>query len=125
MSRRLFFIIVAILAALFGLFMLLAPQVMASNVGFEQTPQLLIFIRGLGATITSLAVLNFLVRNEPDSGALAAVLWCNVATHLLTGIVDFFGPVSGILTVGAVAPGMIVHLFVLGGSLYYISRMRA
>lgn len=125
MSRSLFFWITAILALLFGGLMFLSPGTAASSFGLDQSPGTDVLFRVLGATLLSLALLNFLVRNHADSETLAAVLWANVATHGLGLIADVASVVAGPLKPSAIAFGVIVHLFVGIGSLIYAMRMRS
>lgn len=122
MSRAVFFMITALLAAVFGLLMFFAPGFMAANVGFEATPQLTFYLRAMGCLIVAVAILNFMVRNEPMTPALAAVLASNVVTHALSGVVDVIGLSSGIVTLGALAPSIAVHLFVGLGSIWFLIR---
>jgi hypothetical protein len=124
MLRRVYFLISAILAAVFGLLMFLVPGFMAGSVGFEATPQLTYYLRAIGCLIIAVAVLNFLVRDEPFSPALAAVLWSNFVTHALSGVVDVIGLSSGIVTFGALAPSIVVHLLVGLGALYFLIQTR-
>lgn len=123
MSRSLFFLITAIIGLLFGLLMMVAPHIQATNVGFEPSAQLSVFVRAYGAAILAAAVLNYLVRNEPDSVALKAALWSNVTLHLLITAMHVHVVATGVVALGAVIPGQVANFFVLFGSLYFIRRM--
>jgi hypothetical protein len=68
-------------------------------------------------------VANALVRNDPPSSTLKAVLWMNAAAHLLSTVVDLNGVRDGVLTFGAVGPGLVAHALILLGALYYIFTM--
>ena len=79
MKRSTFFLIAAIVATAFGALMLLVPRFAAQGFNLAASGETDTLFRALGATLLSLAVLNFLVRNHPASETLKAVLWTNVA----------------------------------------------
>jgi len=122
MKRSLFLLITAILALLFGGLMFLAPSVAGGAFGIPVSVATDALFRILGATLLSLAVLNFLVRNQPLSETLVAVLWTDFATHALGLIADLWSVGAGAFTVTNALPGLVVHLFVGIGALIYIFR---
>ena len=125
MSRSLFLIITAILGLLFGLVMLATPQIMAGNIGFEPAADLHVILRAYGTAILGIAVANYVIRNEPDSTGISAVLWANVTFNGLLTILHVYWVAIGTLTVAAAAPGQVANLFMLFGSIYYIRKMGA
>ncbi len=123
MSRSLFLTIVAIIALLFGGMMFLSPSTATSAFKMTGSDETAILFRVLGATILPSALLNFLVRNHPATATLIAVLWTNIAMHLLLFGVDTWIAATGQLPFAGVAPGLVAHAFVAVGSYYYLRRM--
>jgi hypothetical protein len=123
MRRPLFFLIIAVVGLVFSGFMLLLPTAFAQNAGLSTNPETAFLFRALGAMILSVTLANFMVRNHPDSATLAAVLWMNVATHVLAGAVDLVGEVQGLVTFAHSAPGLVVHVAIAVGAYIYASRM--
>ena len=123
MSRSLFLTIVAFIALLFGGMMFLSPSTATSAFKMTGNNETAILFRVLGATVLPLALLNFLVRNHPASETLKAVLWSNVAIHVLSLGIDIWVAATGQLPIAGVAPGIVAHIFIAAGSFFYISRM--
>jgi hypothetical protein len=124
MKRGLFMLITAILALLFGGLMFLAPAVAGGTFGISGSVATDALFRILGATLLSLALLNFLVRNQPTSQTLAAVLWTDFTTHGLGLIADLWSVGARAFTLTNAMPGLVVHLFVGIGALVYIFQPR-
>ena len=122
MKRSLFLLITAILALLFGGLMFFAPSLAAQAFGIPDSVGVDALFRILGATLLSLAVLNFLVRNHPSSPTLTAVLWTDVATHGIGLVADLWSVGAGAFTFTAALPGLVVHVFVGVGALIYALR---
>lgn len=122
MARRMFFSIAAILGALFGLMMFFAPSVAAGGFGFSDTPETEALFRAFGALIFSSGAMNFLVRNQPWSATLGAVLWTDVITHATSMIADGWALASGTLALQGAIPGQVTHVIVLVGALYFLWR---
>ena len=125
MKRGLFFLIAAIVATAFGALMLLTPQFAAQSFGLTASGETDTLFRALGASLLSLAVLNFLVRNHPPSETLKAVLWTNVAAHGIGLIGDLWSVSLGPLSFANILPGVVVHVVLGLGALYYLTRMEA
>jgi hypothetical protein len=105
--------------------MFLAPQLAAQAFAMTPSGGTDALFRILGATLLSLAVMNFLVRNHPASETLKAVLWTDVATHGLGTIADLWSVAAGSLAFSSIAAGLVVHVFVGVGALVYVLRMEA
>lgn len=123
MNRSTFFIIIAVIGFLFGCFLMLAPVKATEMFGWESTPEITLLFRTIGGFVISLGVINWLVRNEEDSYTLKAVLILNLLTHIIGMINDTNGILDGILLFKNLAVGFVVHIFVAGGSLIYLSRL--
>ena len=124
MSRSLFFLIIAVVGLIFSGVMLLIPTVFAQSAGLSASSETAFLFRALGGMVLSVTLANFMVRNHPDSATLAAVLWMNVATHVLAIAVDFLGEMQGLVTFAHSAPGLIVHGAIAVGAYIYASRMK-
>ncbi len=125
MKRAYYFWIAAILALLFGLLMFFAPATAAAQFQLAASPATDTIFRVLGAVMLGIALLNFLVRNHPMSETLRAVLWANAAIHGLGFVGDLWSVQLGNIALSGVAVGLVAHLIVLAGALYYLWRPAA
>ena len=125
MKRSLFLLIIAILNGALALFIIIATAKAAETFGItDNGPQTFTLFRGMGTLILSLAVLNFLVRNESDSTAFRAVLIANLigaGLGVVFGVIDLM---NGVTEVAKVAPGLTVPLLTTVASLYYLMKMK-
>ena len=109
MSQRAFFWVAAIIGALLGLLMFLAPGSAAQLFNVTGTPLTDALSRALGAALLAVALMNFMVRDHPASPTLIAILWMNVAVHVLGLIADVWSTSLGALTWMGILPGTAVH----------------
>jgi hypothetical protein len=123
MKRSVFFIIIAIVGILFGGMLLYAPAMSAENFGWTATPEISLLFRSMGGMILSLGILNFLVRNEPDSYTLKAVLIFNLMSHLIGLIIDMNGIREGVLLFNNIVLGFAVHILISLGCIFYLTRI--
>ena len=123
MSRPIFFLVISLVGLVFAGFMLLTPAGFAQNAGLSGSAETAFLFRALGAMILSVTLLNFMVRNHPASPTLAAVLWMNIAVHVLAGAVDLVGEAQGLVTFAHSAPGLAVHVLIAAGAYFYVRRM--
>ena len=98
MTRTIFFWVAAVISALFGLLMLFAPHVAANQFGMAGSADTNGIFRVLGATLLSIGLLNFLVRSDPPSSTLRAVLWTDVSIHAVGAVADTWSIVAGDIT---------------------------
>jgi hypothetical protein len=124
MKRSIFLLITSIISLLFGGMMLLVPDKAAEGFGIISTPETLMLLRGMGEPILAMGVLNFLVRNDSDSNALKSIFILNVLYHALGLANDFYSVSQEIITLTNVMPGIVVHLFIGIGSIFYITKMK-
>ncbi|MEO6396229.1 MAG: hypothetical protein ABIO40_10010 [Devosia sp.] len=113
MYRTAFFWVAAIAGALFGLLMFFSPGSAATAFNVTSTPLADALFRVLGATLLGLAFLNVMVRSHAASETLTAILWANVAVHVLGSIADLWSVQLGALTWASIAPGLVVHIVIL------------
>lgn len=125
MKRSYYFWLAAILALAFGLLMFFAPAFAATQFQLAGTHATATIFRVLGSVMLGVAILNFLVRNHAMSDTLKAVLWGNAAIHGIGFAGDLWSVQLGDIPFGGVAVGLVAHLIVLLGALYYLWRPNA
>ena len=125
MKRTYYFWLAAILALAFGLLMFLAPGFAATQFQLTGSPATETIFRVAGSILLGVAVLNFLVRNHPMSETLKAVLWADATIHGVGFLGDLWSVALGDISFGGVAVGLVAHLIVLIGALYYLWRPNA
>src|SRR5437868_6311524 len=109
MRRSIFFIISAVLALFFGLHMLIAPGKMLENMVQVNSADLQHALQWSGAMLVSIAVINFLSRNDPGSAALRAVMIGNIILHVVGFAVDAYDYSIGFIKMSGLVMGGIVH----------------
>jgi len=124
MKRSTFFLIAAILGALFGVLMFFLPTKAAEGFGVGAVPETITMFRALGAFILALGLMNFLVRNHEDTVTLKAVLLTNIVSHALDMVAGLWGVADGVLTITKITPGILTHLFIGIGSFIYLMRIK-
>lgn len=115
MRRSTFFLILVALGLVFALAFLVFPDRVATLSGGAPDPAISVPLRALGVMLLALSLLNFLVRNHPDSPTLASVLWTNLAVHALSPLVDFLGVAQGLAPPASILPGTAMHLALAWG----------
>lgn len=123
MKRSLFILISAVMAAIFGLSMLLAPDQMIKNMTTAADPSALHVLQWAGNMLLAIAVINFLSRNDEGSVALRAVMIGNIFMHTLAIGIDWYHYSIGFVNMQGVATGMVVHVLLIVGFGYYLSKM--
>src|SRR3569833_1750253 len=78
-----------------------------------------------GSILLGVSLLNFLVRNQPMSETLRAVLWADFAIHTVGIIGDCWSANAGDIGWGGIGVVLIAHLIVLLGAAYYLWRPNA
>jgi hypothetical protein len=125
MKRTYYFWLAAVLALAFGLLTFFAPGFAATQFQLTGSPATATVFRALGAVLLGVALLNFLVARYAMSETLKAVLWTNVAIHGIGFIGDLWSVGAGDVAFGGVVVGLVAHLIVLLGALYYLWRPSA
>ncbi len=124
MKRSHFFIIAAVIPWLFGLVMMLAPEMMLSNslaTGADATTR--IVTQWVGFGVFSLGWINFLSRNDPGSPALRAVMIGNIIFHALGIGFDVYDYVAGFMTRSGLVSGVVPHSLLLIGFFYCLLNL--
>ncbi len=117
---RIFLIVAAVLAWLFGIMLLVAPTPFYTTVGITLTPMLATIAQAHGATLIGLGTINWFGRRAQGEG-LKAILTGNLVTQVLS-----FAVAVRTSTVGAgssAAPACVIHTVL--GVLFLVFLVRA
>jgi hypothetical protein len=118
---RTFLSLAAALAWLFGAALLTVPDRFYTPTGIAMTPLIATLAQAHGATLVGLGVIIWLARDATGKG-LRAVLAGNVVVQLLSLAV-----VLRTMALGpgmAVAPGLVIHVALGSGFLWFLMRAR-
>ena len=118
MKLKTFLTVASLIAFFFGVGMLLAPKMLASNFGVSLDEGGILFGRSLGALLLGLGTINWLSRDKSLQN-LKPVLYGNLVVQVLTGVIDFMGVQSGTLNSSAWV-GIIIHILLGGGFAYFL-----
>ncbi len=101
--------------------MMLVPQVMLTNsLALQVDEPTRVVTQWVGFGVFSLAVINYLARNDPGSSALRAVMLGNVIFHVLGIGFDVYDYGSGYMKISGFVSGVIPHLLLVLGFIYYL-----
>ena len=113
MKLKILLIINAVIAALYGIVLLLFPAWLGSLYGFTATPALIFVARLLGVYLLASGILSWMVRDAPVSRTLAAVLYAFLSMELLGFVISLLSVLNGTLN----AQGwLLVALYLLLGA---------
>jgi hypothetical protein len=87
MKLKILLITNAIIAALYGIVILLIPAQLGSLYGFTSTPELNFVARLLGVYLLATGILSWLIRNAPVSQGRTAILYAFLAMDVLGFVV--------------------------------------
>jgi hypothetical protein len=124
MNRSIFLLLTSVIAFLFGGMMLVSPDKASETFGIAFSPEIGIVFRWLGVMIVCSGILNFIVRKDSGTSTLKAVLIFTAAFHALSLLIDFVGIGQGVLKIGNLIPGIVVHSFVAVGSVFYLLKIK-
>jgi hypothetical protein len=124
MKRNVFLTIAAILAIIFGSTMTFAPDKMIRNMATASDPSSLHVLQWAGNMLLTIGLINFLSRNDAGSPALRAVMIGNIFLHAGGLIVDWYHYSIGFVSASGLGTGMVVHVLLIIGFAYYLSRMK-
>jgi hypothetical protein len=125
MRRSYFFVLAAIVPGLFGLVMMVAPDLMLANslaADVDATTRVVTQWVGFGAF--SLAWINFLSRNDPGSPALRAVMIGNILFHVLGIGFDVYDYIAGFMKISGLVSGLVPHSLLAVGFGYYLLKFQ-
>lgn len=119
MSHKTFLSIAAVIGIVFGIGMLIAPEQVLELYAIPSSEGSKSIARSFGALMFSVGIMNWIARGVEDSVALRAILYGNLAIHLLTLVIDLLALTSG----GMSAQGwgsVILHALFGAGFAYFV-----
>ena len=114
MNLRILLIINAVVAALFGLALVLVPDQMSAQYGIEANAELEYIARLLGAAFISFAVLTWWARNANDSTARRAIVLAFLIGNSVGFVVALIGQLDEVPNSLGWSTVVIYLLFALG-----------
>jgi len=123
MERSTFLLIAGAVAIMFSLNMMFAGSQMTKMVVLPTNQSTLVVLQWMGAQLFAVGAMTVLSRHDPGSPALRAVLIGSIVMHALGMLWDTIHYFKRFVTVGALVMGVIVHVSLGGGSLYYLLQM--
>jgi len=124
MSRSVFLVIAGVMALLFGVSMLAAPDQMLSNMA-RDSPDARFVLQWMSCVLIAVGVINILSRTDAGSPALRAVILGNIVLHVLGLGIDFWHHTKGFVQTSGVMMGAAVHGVLIAGFAYYLSKLRS
>lgn len=124
MSRRTFLTIVATLGLVIGLVALCFPAVLLASKGVlpELAPS--VWVREVGVLILALSTMLLLVRGQPDTPAMRAVLWGNAIVHGGLLPIEILAWHGGVITrLDGIVPNSVLHVLVAIGFVFFARRV--
>ena len=125
MKRVYYFWLAAILALAFGLLMFFAPGFRGNAVPAQFLARHRHDLCVLGSVELGLRRATSSSATIPMSDTLKAVLWGSVAIHGIGFIGDLWSVQLGTIALSGVAVGLVAHLVVLIGAIFYLWRPNA
>jgi len=119
MKLRIILIINAIVAALYGIVILMIPAQLVSLYGFTATPELNFVARLLGVYLLAAGILSWLIRNAPVSRERTAILYAFLVMDVLGFVVTLIYMLNGTLN----AQGWLlaaIYLLLSAGFTYFL-----
>ena len=126
MKRSTFLAVASFIAMAIGLFALSTPVVLLETAKVAiANGAAVAMTRTVGVLIFCSGILNYMVRNDPDSGTLKSVLVANLLLQVAMMPLDPIAYAVGAFhTLGSFVPNTILHVLLAGGFVFYLSRMR-
>ncbi len=120
MSRELFLTLASCVALAVGAFAVAFPRLLLAGKGVAPGAAVTVWMREVGVLLVATGVTVFLVRAEPDSATLRAVLAGNCVAQLgLLGI-EPAAYARGVITkLSGIVPNTVLHVVLAAGFAYY------
>jgi len=116
------FTINAVVAVIFGLAFLLAPEILLSYYGAKLGIAGTLIGRFFGGTLIGYGLLTWLARNAEASEARNAIVTALFISNAIGVIVALIGPVSGIVNTLGWSTVVIYLLFTIGYGYFQLSK---
>lgn len=125
MKLNFLLIINAIIAAAFGIVILLVPVQFGSMYGFTATPELTFIARLLGVYLFAAAVLSWLIRNAPASDARKFILYSFLSMDVLGFVIALIYQLNGVVNVTGWSTVVIYLLLGLGFGYFLFTKPKS
>lgn len=109
----------ALVAAVFGVGLIVVPGQVMSAYGPEVTPQLEYVTQLFGAALLAFAILTWTARNSPDSDTRRAILLALFVGDSIGFIVSLIGQLGGVMNALGWSTVVIYLLLALGFGYFY------
>jgi hypothetical protein len=124
MSREVFLTIVAGVAVCIGVFAAALPHRLLDSKGVTADPATKVWVREVGVLIAAIGVTAFLVRGQPDSPTLRALLIGNAIVQLGLLPIEVIAYARRVITkLSGIAPNTVLHAALAAGFTYYAWAM--
>ena len=126
MKRTTFLGVTSLIVLLIGGFALMSPGVLISDVKHAAPSETAnVMARTVGVLLIFVGVLNFLVKDHPDSPTMRSILIANLLLQIGILPIDPSAYATGVYrTVGSFAPNTVLHLLLASGFVYYLVKMK-
>jgi hypothetical protein len=120
MDSKLYFTIAAIVAILFGIALLLVPVQLSLVYGLASNPASVLSERFFGSALLTWGVILWMARNFSEAAAIRVVLIGSIIGQILSGAVNVWGTVRGVLN-GLGWTTTILYVVLLIGAIYCLT----
>ena len=126
MSRSTFLTITAFIALFIGFAALFFPAVLLESKGVVNNPAANVWMSEVGVLLLAIGVIVFLIRKEPDSLALKAILTGIIVIQSGLLLVEIAAYSKGIIIeISGIIPNSIIHTGLIIGLAYYLIRLNS
>lgn len=124
MTRSGFLVVVSCVAFAVAVFALGFPDALLAAKGVQPSPEVLVWVREVGAQILAAGVTTFLARKAPDSVALRALLSGNAVLHFGLLPIELIAYAQGVIpTLSGIVPNSILHVVLATSFVVYARRI--
>jgi len=120
MDVRLFLAIAAVIAVVYGIGFILIPSVVLGLYGVESSASAVLGFRYFGATLLSLGLANWIIRESSDWTAIRGLLISNAAGNVVGLVVSVAATLVETMN-GMGWSAVLIYLVLLLGYLYFLS----
>ena len=121
MNLKMFLLVSAIVALLFGLGFVLVPGFMFSIYGIASAPAAVLGFRLFGSALIAIGALTWFLKDSTDWPAVKALLLSVAIGNVIGLLLVLFATING--TLGAMGwTAVLIYLLLLIGEGYFISR---
>ena len=125
MSRTLFLTLAAAVALAVGATATLFPAALLASKGTVPSLAANVWMRETGVLLLCLGLMAVLVRRQPDSPTLRAVLLANLLAQLDLLATEWLAWANGVITqLAGLLPNTVLHVLLAAGFAHYARRMR-